>query len=97
MEKNVSHANIPFLHAAGICPFPFIHQIGLQLPQVSRKKHTDTSSRIREFFVLFLGTLFDPFVHVFCQNRIIDEEDADRVWACVENAVKVMAEEGDEE
>ena len=27
-------------------------------------------------------------------HRVIDENDADRVWACVENAVQVMSEGG---
>ena len=26
-------------------------------------------------------------------DSIISEEDADRVWSCVENAIQVMAEE----
>ena len=30
-------------------------------------------------------------------HRIITEEDADRVWSCVENAIMIMAEEEDEE
>jgi len=30
-------------------------------------------------------------------NSIITEDDADRVWGCVENAIQLMAEEEDEE
>ena len=37
------------------------------------------------------------FKHPHLIGSIVTEEDADRVWSCVENAVQVMAEAEEDE
>ncbi len=43
------------------------------------------------FFIHFAISIFSILIF-----SIVTEEDADRVWSCVENAVRVMAEAEEE-
>jgi len=64
----------------------------------SCKKAPCVSIEHEDFFgtVALEGMAADEFASDAFLN-VVTEEDADRVWSCVENAVRVMAEAEEEE
>ena len=49
------------------------------------------------YYFILTNNLFVSQPLVLYRHSIVTEDDADRVWSCVENAVKLMAEAAEEE